>query len=143
MVLMSQVDHWMCERKWWWALWFWGIQVLLVNLYLLYKTAYLHVWKKDPKTITLQYDFRYQIVLAWFGVLVSRTNADETKHGFDEQTTSTQHTTPSSKKAKHVKVKDTTLDPVPGSLRVRLNSDYHYSEPSQAKDPVYKRWRPF
>jgi hypothetical protein len=41
-----RVNSWMQKRKRWW-----GIQVLLVNAYMLYKTAHLHVWKKDPKQL--------------------------------------------------------------------------------------------
>ena len=42
-------DHWMCKRKWWWAIWMWGIQLLLVNAYVLYKTAHLLIWKRQKK----------------------------------------------------------------------------------------------
>jgi len=31
-----------CTREeWWWAIWMWGVQLLLVNAYVLYKTAHL------------------------------------------------------------------------------------------------------
>ena len=42
-------DCWMCKRKWWWAIWMWGIQLLLVNAYVLYKTAHLLIWKRQKK----------------------------------------------------------------------------------------------
>ena len=29
-------DHWMCERKWWRAILFWDIGVILVNAYIVY-----------------------------------------------------------------------------------------------------------
>ena len=40
-------DWWMQKRKWWWTMWMWGIQLLLVNIYVLYKTAHLiNNWRK-------------------------------------------------------------------------------------------------
>ena len=30
-----RIDRWMRKRKWWWAMWMWGVQVLLVNAYIL------------------------------------------------------------------------------------------------------------
>ena len=29
-------DHWMRKRKWWWAIFFWAVGVILVNAYILY-----------------------------------------------------------------------------------------------------------
>ena len=37
-------DHWICKRKWWWAIWLWGVQVLVINAYVLYKTAHEVLW---------------------------------------------------------------------------------------------------
>ena len=42
-------DCWMHKRKWWWAIWMWGIQLLLLNAYVLYKTAHLLIWKRQKK----------------------------------------------------------------------------------------------
>jgi hypothetical protein len=50
-----RIDCWMRKRKWWWSIWWWDIQVLLA--YVLYKTAYLHVWKQEKKCIMTQYEF--------------------------------------------------------------------------------------
>jgi hypothetical protein len=47
----------MQKRKWWWSIWMWGVQILLVNAYILY----------GEKKLLSQYDFRREIVLAWFG----------------------------------------------------------------------------
>ncbi len=131
------VDHWMQKRKWWWSIWWWGIQVLLVNAYLLYKTAHLHVWKKDPKTTKPHYEFCFAIVMAWFGV---KTKSDSSltsgkKPLYDDFSTVTPNTAASSlERAKHVN--GNSLDPVTGSLRERLGADFHYSVPSNAKEPV-------
>jgi hypothetical protein len=127
------VDHWMRKRKWRWSMWWWGIQVLLINVYLLYKTAHLRVWTKDPKNVMTQSDFQYKLVVAWFGVLEVRSMK---KHLFEDYSISTSTSiAPSSiKRAKYVK--DSSLDPSMSSLRDRLSSEYHYIEPLKSKDPV-------
>ena len=131
--------HWMRKRKWWWSLWFWGIQVSLVNSYLLYKTAHLYIWKRDPKTIMSQYDFQYQIDLAWYGLL-QPSNAPKGSNQralFDDCTIASTTTSTGESYTKKAKcVKDTSLDPVSGSLRAHLNSNYHYIQPLDAKYPV-------
>jgi hypothetical protein len=62
-----RLDRWMQKRKWWWSIWMWGVQVLLVNAYVLYKSAHLLIWKIPKKDIKSQYHFRKSIVLDWFG----------------------------------------------------------------------------
>jgi hypothetical protein len=138
------VDHWMQKRKWWWSIWWWGTQVLLVNAYLLYITAHLHVWKKDPKIMMSHYEFRYAIVMAWFGVKVQKSGSLPTstkKRLYGDFSTVTPNTAASfTKRAKHVN--DNSIDPVTGSLRDRLGADFHYIVPSSAKEPVCSlcRW---
>ena len=44
-------DRWMRKRKWWWLIWMWGLQVLLVNAYVLYRSAHLLIWKTAANTI--------------------------------------------------------------------------------------------
>jgi hypothetical protein len=43
----------------------WGLQVLLINAYVLYRTAHQFIWKTDKKKILSQYQFREEIVKAW------------------------------------------------------------------------------
>ena len=62
----SRIDRWMSKRKWWWSIWMWSIQILLVNAYVLYKSAHLLIWKTNKKKFLSQYDFRKEIVMAWF-----------------------------------------------------------------------------
>ena len=58
-----RIDRWMRKRKWWW-----GIQVLLDNAYVLYKTAHIHVWKLGKKSVMTQYEFWYRIVVRIYGL---------------------------------------------------------------------------
>ena len=43
------LQHWMRKCKWWWALFMWGLGVMILNAYILYKTDHLIIWckKKD------------------------------------------------------------------------------------------------
>ncbi len=58
-------DRWMWKRKWWWSIWMRGLQVLLVNTYVLYGSAHINIWKMDKKNILDQYKFREEIVKSW------------------------------------------------------------------------------
>jgi hypothetical protein len=58
-----QFDCWMRKRKWWWAIWMWGVQLLLVNAYVLYKKSHLLIWKTQKSKLLTQYEFRKSIVL--------------------------------------------------------------------------------
>jgi hypothetical protein len=44
-----RIDRWMRKRKWWWSIWMCGVQILLVNAYMLYKSAHLLIWKTEKK----------------------------------------------------------------------------------------------
>jgi len=115
-----RIDRWMRKRKWWWAIWMWGVQVLLVNAYVLYKTAHLFMWKKNKKSLMSHYEFRRQIALAW---LLS----DREKIGNNKKRTRTiSDMSSSASSTKSRKVCDASLDPNSGSLRMRLDDDQHF-----------------
>ena len=48
----------MINCKWWWAFFMWGIDVMLVNEYLLYKMDHLIKWFKKKDEVLSQYEFR-------------------------------------------------------------------------------------
>ena len=55
------VGHGLRQRKWWWSIFLWGLDVAIVNSYLLYKSWYeMHGLK--PMS---HYSFREQVALAW------------------------------------------------------------------------------
>ena len=138
-----RIDKWMHKRKWWWAIWMWGVQVLLVNAYLLYKTSHLITWKTNK--IMSHYDFRKQIVLAWLGDKED-DNAEldpeeplNRKRRRDEASVSTAESS-SNKRAR--RVNNESLHPRTGLLKCRLEYDFHYMVPSGAKRPCCSvcRW---
>lgn len=53
------------NNKWWWALFLWGLGVLLTNAYILYHTSSLLIWKYEKNEILTQYEFRKLVALAW------------------------------------------------------------------------------
>ena len=53
-------DHWTRLHKWWWPIFFWSIGILLVNLYVSYKT-YMESIGKMPMS---HHKFREAIGLA-------------------------------------------------------------------------------
>ncbi len=59
-----RLDHWMRKRKWWWSIWMWGLQVLLVNAFVLYRTAHRLIWKTEKKLILSHYEFWEAIIKA-------------------------------------------------------------------------------
>ena len=70
-------DHWMRKRKWWWAIFFWAIGVILVNAYILY----IRLCEEEgiPKRyIMSHHDFRKKVAMAWINSDVYWTGE---KHG--------------------------------------------------------------
>jgi hypothetical protein len=57
-------DLWLRKQKWWWSIMQWGIGVLLVNAYTVYKKVMEEsdIPKQDWLT---QYEFRHAIAMAW------------------------------------------------------------------------------
>ena len=55
----------MKNRKWWWTLFMWGLDVMIVNAFLLYTTAHLIIRSKKKDEVLSQYEFRKEIALFW------------------------------------------------------------------------------
>jgi hypothetical protein len=50
-------------RKWWWVIWLWGVQVCLVNAYMMYQHAHLYIWKMKESSLLSYYDFQKMVAL--------------------------------------------------------------------------------
>ena len=57
-------QHWMRNRKWWWALFMCGFGIMLVNAYILYKTDHIIIWYNKKDEVLSQYEFRKEIALS-------------------------------------------------------------------------------
>jgi Transposase IS4 len=133
-----RIDRWMHKRKWWWAIWMWGVQLLLVNAYVLYRTAHLYMWKKKKKSIMSHYEFRRQIALTWL-LSGSDPSCQGTKRA---RTVSANDSECASSYSKSKKVSDASLDPNNGSLCIRLDDDQHFPVIPTSKRPCCSlcRW---
>ena len=60
--LIYRMDRWMRKRKWWWSIFFWGFELLMVNAYITY-CKYFHM--HDLKPPLSHYEFHRAIALAW------------------------------------------------------------------------------
>jgi hypothetical protein len=59
-----QMDHWARKQKWWWSIYLWGFGVMMVNVYVCYKSY--HVERgTQPKNILSQFECRRSLTLAW------------------------------------------------------------------------------
>ena len=54
----------MKKTKWWWSIFWWGFQVLLVNSYLCYK-KYMESVGTKKSDIKSHYEFQKEVALSW------------------------------------------------------------------------------
>jgi hypothetical protein len=134
-----RMDRWTRNRKWWWAIWMWGLETILVNAFVLYRETHRLVWKTQKKRMLTHFQFRKAVALSWLtGKKVSSelnefTNARKRTTSVSTITNSLS-TGSINKKARAVN--ESSLDPKVGALKGRLNDNYvHFPEPSTAKQP--------
>ena len=126
-------DHWMRKRKWWWSMYFWCIQMLLTNCYVLYK-KYMILHNKKPLS---QYLFKYRICMCWLheryrpqlgrrgrgqesSARVDSVVTAPTVDDLSEITVCTRSTRKASP-TRATRFTDKTLHPTEGSLKMRLD----------------------
>ena len=68
----------------------WGFGVILVNAYIVYKTAHLIIWCKKKDEVLSQYEFRKEIALSWIQTKTTNVaeNDNNNKRGRDDVTRS-------------------------------------------------------
>jgi hypothetical protein len=59
------MDKWTRNRKWWWAIWMWGLETILVNAFVLYRETHRLVWKTQKKRMLTHFQFRKAVALSW------------------------------------------------------------------------------
>jgi hypothetical protein len=111
-------DLWTRTRKWWWSIWLWGIQVILVNAYVMYNAAHLYIWKSKESNIMTHYNFQKQVALHLINPekfpLENREKLKRKSSDSDVRSLQSTATNTSSRKANTVN--DKTLDPEQGDL---------------------------
>lgn len=124
-----RLDHWVQNRKWWWAIVFWALGVMLTNAYVIYKKVNEEngIPKED---LLLQHDFGKAIAIAWINPgyfklnkasLVVRKNKNtgmkQTNESSSISSISNDFTlTTSTSSCTAVRVNDDALDPLKGKL---------------------------
>lgn len=106
-------DHWLRNFKWWHAMFWWGIQVMMINSYLVYCRVCEDVSIKPMN----HYQFQKECALAWidpegFG------KVDGYKTPTDDEVSTISSVSSSKRRSR---ITDEALDPLKGSLRKRLN----------------------
>ena len=110
-------DHWLRNYKWWHSLFWWGFQVLLINLYV----VYCRVMEQAGAKPVTHYEYHKACAIAWIDPEGYR---DEGQSSYktpsnNEQDMST--LTSGSSTQRKARFSDASLDPWSGALKVRLN----------------------
>jgi hypothetical protein len=132
-----RMDHWSRKQKWWWAIYLWGLGVMLVNSYVCYKSY--HLEKGTPKkNILTQFEFRRSIALAWMKPdeywLTTGTKQAETSSAVKKR----KRASPRNKAVRAIYLNDTALNAETGKLKGRVNHHglIHLPVPPTAIKPI-------
>ena len=127
-------DHWLRNNKWWHSVYWWGMQVMLINLYIIYKKV---CERAGVKPLT-HYAYQRDVALAWinpekYGLGTSYktpSDHDSTESGtLSTMSRSSAAGTTTSSGNKMPYLNSSSLDPKKGSLRDRLEG-VHWPDPS-------------
>ena len=132
--LVYKVNVWLRNYKWWHTFFWWGVQVLIVNSFVVYKK----VLKQAGMTPMSHYEYQKAIAL---GLLDEETYGSK-RAGYntptDDASMSTMSSANSSTTAsglnKRKRIADQALDPIDGNLRCRLNSQLSHWPQTARKD---------
>ena len=122
-----RIDKWMRKYKWWYAIFWWGFQVLMVNSYVLYKS---HMNKHGLKPLS-HYEFNKFISRVY---ITGENASKKLKRERDNDASIGNSTSTSS--IKKIRFTDSSLHPLTGELRGRCDhqSKRHWPKPCQKND---------
>ena len=120
-----RVDMWLRNYKWWHALFWWGVQVLLTNSYVVYKQCLLRAGCEPVS----HYKYQVACAKAWidpdnYGKSV-RTPSENGSSTISTMSGASDVTSPASKK-RRARVSEKSLHPRKGKLRCRLNHSFNH-----------------
>jgi len=129
-------DKWMRKRKWWWSIFFWNMQLLLTNSYIVYK-KYMSMHHQKYMS---QYDFRCAIAIAWLDpdtywkrrVPHKQTNTSCSMSSLSTFTSLETRSTGRGTRA--TRFTDRALDPDSGVLMCRLVPGNHWPNDQLTKE---------
>jgi hypothetical protein len=109
------------NRKWWWAIWMWGLETILVNAFVLYRETRQLVWKTQKKRMLTHFQFRKAIALSWLtgGKVSSELNefTNARKRTITSVSTITNSLSTGFINKKARAVNEASLDPKVGALK--------------------------
>ena len=127
-------DHWLRRYKWWHSIFWWGVQVLMVNSYKCYQ-RYHEMERLKPMT---HYEYQTKIACAWLDhTYFDGLKAVSTSPGGLQSISSAgsgSMTTTSDSSQRRTRISENSLDPLVGSLKCRLNHTLpHWPKTSSCK----------
>ena len=123
-------DHWLQRYKWWHSIFWWGVQVLMVNSYQCYR-KYLQDECLEPMS---HYQFQAMIARAWMdNAYYADIGKASLGSASDMQSTSSISTTTADSTRKS-RISNSSLHPLTGKLKCRLNHSYsHWPSPPEQR----------
>ena len=106
-------DHWLRRHKWWHSIFWWGVQVLMVNSY----QSYCRLLENEGLEPMSHYDFQSKIAIAWLDPDFYKLYDGVDPSSMSMSSMSAQSTDTQRKS----RVCDASLHPITGSLKCRLN----------------------
>jgi hypothetical protein len=138
-------DLWTRTRKWWWAIWLWGIQVSLVNAFVMYRAAHLYIWKTKEARLLSHYDFQKMVALHLLNPKKFPLDCRENlkRRSTEINDARSLRSAENSHSTRATVINDKALDAANGELCIRLSTKYfHCPTRPKAKDPSCQlhRW---
>ena len=87
-----QIDKWMRKYKWWHSIFWWGLQVLMVNSYVMYK----HHMEQNKLKAMSHYDFHKDIAKGFISGEASSSGTKRKSDNNDSSSTASKASTTSS-----------------------------------------------
>ena len=110
-------DHWLRRYKWWHSVFWWGVQVLMVNSYQCYCKFYEQYGVK-PMT---HYKYQSMIACAWMDKSYYENRGGEAQYVSSSRSVSSMSTN-TVESTRRAIVSDILLNPLVGALKCRLNT---------------------
>ena len=128
-------DHWLRNFKWWHSIFWWGVQVLMVNAY----KCYCEYIKGPSETPMNHYEFQKMISHVWMDKDYYNKNPRQTQDGDSTLTLSTSIIrTISSSRGRRSQISASALNPLTRSLKCRLDSSLPHWPSAPSKNEVKK-----
>ena len=125
-------DHWARKFKWWHSIFWWGVQVLMVNSYRCYR-KHLEMNKLTPMS---HYDYQKKIAHVWLNkdYYTTTSESDIVAPSTSRSASSAVSTVTTATTIRKARICESSLHPLTGALKCRLNTRFGHwpTAPSQS-----------